>query len=155
MFCLGEDTKMLFQIRVTGVLIEGSKILIVQQNVSAHRSWSLPGGRLEAGETLEGGVVREIREETGLATRVVRLLYICDTKVLDPPLLHITFLLERIDGHLRLPSNEFDHNPINDVRMVDVRELVRYGFSSDFMTLAEAGFPDAGNYKGFKEAIGL
>jgi len=146
---------MLFQIRVTGVLVEGGKILIVKQNVSAHRSWSLPGGRLEAGETLEDGIVREMQEETGLSTRVVRLLYICDTKALNPPLLHITFLLERIDGHLRLPSNEFDHNPIHDVKMVDVKELVRYGFSSEFMALAQAGFPGAGNYKGFKEAIGL
>src|SRR5580692_5437219 len=29
-------------------------------------SWSLPGGRVEPGETLEQSVVREVREETGL-----------------------------------------------------------------------------------------
>ncbi len=33
-------------------------------------SWSLPGGRVEAGETLEHAVVREVLEETGLRVRV-------------------------------------------------------------------------------------
>lgn len=34
--------------------------------------WSLPGGLLETGETIEDGVRREVREETGL---LVELLY--------------------------------------------------------------------------------
>jgi ADP-ribose pyrophosphatase YjhB (NUDIX family) len=33
--------------------------------------WSLPGGLLETGETLEEGVVREVREETGLRVKPV------------------------------------------------------------------------------------
>ena len=83
---------MLFQIRVTGVLVDGGKILIVKQNVSDHRSWSLPGGRLEAGETLEDGVVRKIQEETG--NRIVdksRQTPLHMRHQMNPPLLHITF----------------------------------------------------------------
>lgn len=44
-----------FQIRVTGVLVENGTILLVKQRLSKDRAWSLPGGRLEQGETMEEG----------------------------------------------------------------------------------------------------
>ena len=34
--------------------------------------WSLPKGKLEPGETLEGAALREVQEETGLECRIVR-----------------------------------------------------------------------------------
>lgn len=145
----------LFQIRVTGILIEDGKILLFRQQVSPEREWSLPGGRLERGETLEQGVTREIREETGLETIVKRLLYVCDKPDAKPPLIHITFLLERTGGVLRLPDNHLDANPIHDVRMVSIGDLSRYGFSERFTELVRVGFPEAGSYRGLKSSIGL
>ncbi|WP_127530380.1 NUDIX hydrolase [Paenibacillus kobensis] len=145
----------LLQVRVTGILIEEDSILLVKQNVNASRGWSLPGGRVEQGETLEEAIVREIEEETGLATKVVKLLYICDKPDAVPSLLHITFKLERIGGEIRLPSNEFDANPIQDVVMVPIDQLVSCGFSERFQSLAANGFPDAGSYQGLKSNIGL
>ena len=38
------------------------------------RSWSLPGGKVEEGETLAAALVREMREETGLDVEPGRLL---------------------------------------------------------------------------------
>lgn len=145
----------LFQIRVTGVLVEDSSILLVKQRVSSSRAWSLPGGRAEPGETLEQAIVREMSEETGLSTKVEHLLYLCDKPLANPPLVHITFLLSRLSGSLRQPTNEFDQNPIEDVRMVPIAELPRYDFSERFTHLALAGFPEAGTYQGDKANIGL
>lgn len=36
--------------------------------------WNLPGGGLEAGETVEEGLAREVREEIGIPIRIVRLV---------------------------------------------------------------------------------
>ena len=142
------------QVRVTGILIEGEKLLLVKQKV-ANRNWSLPGGRVENGETLEEAMIREMREETGLEVNIQKLLYVCDKPDTRPSLLHITFLLERIEGEITLPSNEFDHNPIHDVQMVPIKDLSQYGFSEIFITLISEGFASAGSYQGLKQNIGL
>lgn len=149
------DTSCLLQVRVTGIVIENGHILLVKQKVTSGRGWSLPGGRVEQGETLEAAVTREMEEETGLSTGVIKLLYLCDKPDATPSLLHITFLLHRIGGSLRLPSNEFDRNPISEVAMVPVEQLVLYGFSEKFMRLVQDGFPEAGSYQGLKSNIGL
>ncbi|EEL69698.1 MULTISPECIES: NUDIX hydrolase [Bacillus cereus group] len=142
------------QVRVTGILIEDEKVLLVKQRV-ANRNWSLPGGRVENGETLEEAMIREMREETGLEVKIKRLLYVCDKPDAIPSLLHITFLLERIAGEIKLPSNEFDLNPIHDVQMVAIEESSRYGFSEKFIKLASEKFLNAGSYQGLKQNIGL
>jgi ADP-ribose pyrophosphatase YjhB (NUDIX family) len=144
-----------FQIRVTGILIENKKILLVKQKIEPSREWSLPGGRVDAGEQLEEAINRELFEETGLITKVEKLLYICDKTDCKPPILHITFLLKKMSGEITLPTNEFDDNPISDVKYVDFSSLIDLGFSKKFVIIVKNGFPNAGSYMGFKENIGL
>jgi mutator protein MutT len=44
------------------------RLLLIQRGHEPHRGlWSLPGGRIEPGETAEQAIVREVQEETGLA----------------------------------------------------------------------------------------
>jgi len=44
------------------------RLLLIRRGNEPHRGlWSLPGGRVEPGETVAEAIVREVREETGLA----------------------------------------------------------------------------------------
>jgi ADP-ribose pyrophosphatase YjhB (NUDIX family) len=144
-----------FQIRVTGIIVREGKLLLVKQKISKTRNWSLPGGRVEAGETLDNAIIRELQEETGLAVRVNKLLYICDKPDSSPPILHITFLLDYLGGNIVLPTNEFDENPISDVQFIPISELTQYGFSQKFIDILQNSFPSAGHYMGLKVNIGL
>ncbi|MGC8549767.1 MAG: NUDIX hydrolase [Acidobacteriaceae bacterium] len=56
------------------VVHEGRVLLIERANEPLKGEWSLPGGVLELGETLEEGVVREVEEETGLRVKPVRVV---------------------------------------------------------------------------------
>ncbi len=52
----------------------GRGLLIRRARPPGAGTWTLPGGRVEGGESLEAAVLRELREETALAGRVVCLL---------------------------------------------------------------------------------
>ncbi|QOR36863.1 NUDIX hydrolase [Clostridium sp. 'deep sea'] len=149
------DTYCLFNIRVTGVLIDKGKILLVQQYVDDNRKWSLPGGRVEKRESIQQALVREMFEETGLQIKCDKLLYICEKIDQEPALIHITFLVKKMSGEITLPSNAFDENPINDVKFFKFKDLARIGFTNKFIDILERDFPLKGSYMGDKKNIGL
>ena len=47
-------------------------MLVKRATAVFKRYWALPGGRVDAGETVEETVVREVKEETGLHVRIVK-----------------------------------------------------------------------------------
>ncbi|MDP6039659.1 MAG: NUDIX hydrolase [Candidatus Latescibacteria bacterium] len=144
------------KVRVTGILIEDGEILLVEQLVTNLCRWSLPGGTLEFGESIEAGLKREMVEETGLGVDVERLLYVCDRLYDDTHVVHMTFEIKRVDGTLIVGEEpESDANPITDVAMVPLDDLETYGFAVRFRELAENGFPNSGTYRGLVENIGL
>jgi len=64
---------------VGAVVVEDGRVLLVRrgsQPLKGH--WTLPGGMLEVGETLAAGVVREVREETGLDVELIELVDLLD-----------------------------------------------------------------------------
>jgi len=52
---------------VGAVAIDDGNLLLVRRgNEPGRGTWSVPGGRVEPGETIQEAVVRELREETGI-----------------------------------------------------------------------------------------
>ena len=62
-------------LRVYGVLLRGSRVLIAAEQVGSRDVLKLPGGAVEAGETPEQALRREFMEEGNLEIEPTRLLH--------------------------------------------------------------------------------
>ena len=65
------------------VVDDRERLLLALWNEAAEPLWTLPGGGVELGETVEEGAVREVREETGYDVELGRLLGV-DTLEVSP-----------------------------------------------------------------------
>ena len=62
------------QLAVSAAIFRGDNILLVRRaRLPAKGVYSLPGGRVEFGETLHAALHREVREETALAIEIIGL----------------------------------------------------------------------------------
>ena len=97
---------------VAAVVIEDHGVVLVRRGrPPAYGEWSLPGGAVELGETLEQALVREVQEEIGLQVEVVELVAVLDRIFLDPEggvqfhYVLMDFLCRRNGGRLRASSD--------------------------------------------------
>lgn len=107
---------------IGGVIIEDGRALLIRRGAEPLRGhWSIPGGTLEIGESLQAGVRRELLEETGVQVRVLDMIEVFDrifpaedsASGGDPrgPRFHyviVDYLCERISGEPRAGSDVTD-----------------------------------------------
>jgi 8-oxo-dGTP diphosphatase len=71
-------------IGVGAVIIEGGKILLIKRgNEPGAGQWTLPGGVVELGESLEDAVRREVSEECGIKVEIEYLAGIVERVIRD------------------------------------------------------------------------
>ena len=66
-------------IGVGAVIVNEGRVLLVQRGREPLKGhWSLPGGLVEVGESLQTAVIREVEEETGLLVEPIELIELLD-----------------------------------------------------------------------------
>ncbi len=61
------------------VCLRGAEVLLIRRGTPPRlNQWSLPGGRLEWGETLRAAALRELKEETGVDAELLGLIDVVD-----------------------------------------------------------------------------
>jgi len=69
---------------VGGVIVRDDHVVLIKRKYEPLAGrWSIPGGTLEVGESLETGVARELLEETGLIVRVGPIVEVFDRILRD------------------------------------------------------------------------
>jgi 8-oxo-dGTP diphosphatase len=112
---------------VGAVVVDSGRVLIVKRKYDPLAGqWSIPGGGVEVGETLEDCVAREILEETGLTIAVGPVIEVLDRITRDDDgrvryhFVLVDYLCWPVGGELRASSD------VADVRFVDPSELAPF-----------------------------
>jgi 8-oxo-dGTP diphosphatase len=117
---------------------DGRILLIRRARPPSLGAWTLPGGRVEMGETLEEAIVREVREETALDTRVVERL--------GAVTIAREGMVYEIHEHLVVPVRSNVARAGDDaaeVRWVEREELDSLGVDQDAITVVDQGIARA------------
>ncbi|MBK9926595.1 MAG: NUDIX hydrolase [Anaerolineales bacterium] len=64
--------------RACAAVLHDDKILMVCHQIPSRTYWTFPGGGVNEGEPFDQAAVREVKEETGLDVKVIRLLFVED-----------------------------------------------------------------------------
>jgi 8-oxo-dGTP diphosphatase len=82
------------QVRVAAVILRQEQLLLIEHKKDGQRYWVLPGGRLQAGETLKAALQRELREELSLTAQIDRLLAVFETLAPQRHTVNLAFVAE-------------------------------------------------------------
>ncbi len=93
-------------IAAAAVIKKDDKYLLVQEKAKhCYGLWNWPAGRVDVGETIEEGAIREAKEESGFDVKLIRKLDIFQNDVNDSA--RHAFEAEIIGGELYIDTEEF------------------------------------------------
>ncbi len=83
---------------------DGDVLLLRRSEASKNNpgKWEFPGGKLDPGESFVDGLLREVREETGLDINLKGSFGICESKLAKPPVVYLVMEAEAKSGNIRL-----------------------------------------------------
>jgi mutator protein MutT len=132
------------------MIIMRSRILLtVRGKPPSEGMWGLPGGAVEVGETVEEALVREVREETGLDVRPLKLVAVLDSVTKDDDdrvkyhYVLFEYLCEYLSGEVHAGSDAVDTRwvPLADLDSVQVMPTTRR-FIQKIMEQEKMGLPN-------------
>ena len=133
---------------VGGVIIDLERTVLIRRGSEPLLgAWSIPGGALEIGETLQEGVARELLEETGIVVRVLDLIEVFDriypSNLADAstpaprPRFHyviVDYLCERLGGEPRAGSD------VTDLAFAREEELPKFNLTETATRVLKKAF---------------
>lgn len=118
---------------------DGRVLLVRRAKPPLEGRWSIPGGTVELGETLEQALVREMAEETGLDVEPLEVLTVFDrieregTEVAFHHVI-VDYLCRCVAGEARAASDALE------VAWATVDELGRYDLTEKALAVVGDGF---------------
>jgi ADP-ribose pyrophosphatase len=122
------------QVAVGAIVFKEDKVLLVLRGKPpAENLWSIPGGSVELGETLQEAAEREIREEAGITIRALEPVYTFDVLERDDKgnvrfhYVIVDLIADYISGELRPGDDAIDVRwfSTGDVNKLKVSEATR------------------------------
>jgi mutator protein MutT len=113
------------------LLDENDRLLVIQRaHPPGAGKWSIPGGKVELGESLETAALRELQEETGLSCTLGPLVEVLDRVLRGPDgeiqfhFILLDFLGSHPSGTLRPSSECLDARfvPVADLRKLELTD---------------------------------
>ncbi|MGX8850474.1 (deoxy)nucleoside triphosphate pyrophosphohydrolase [Amedibacillus sp. YH-ame10] len=117
---------------VCGIIKQNGKYLIARRGKGVRENiWEFPGGKVEANESLEEAVQREIKEELEIDVNVIRhVLDIIDER--EDMILQVSaFLCEFVSGEIKLHAH-------HEACFVRANELTAYSFEEADQPILQA-----------------
>jgi mutator protein MutT len=118
---------------VAAIILRDLEILLVKRGAEPSIGlWSIPGGSVELGETLEEALKREVREETGLEVNVGEIAGVSDLIIKQYG--RVTYHYILIDYFASVTSGEVTAGTdATDCKWVSLDEIERYDVTQSLL----------------------